>query len=472
MFNNMLFGLKRRIIDEIEGAFLNHPAFADKVKVTNKFPYTERVQYGVIIRNSSASQMRMSADNYLADQWSHVRLARTGNYPGLALEWVKENSLQITERVIEEDVSVQLDITQRRFFTANQILMGVGDTHYATRPDQVIVTINGLPVIPEYVNGRERTVLLSRAPDSNGDVVKISYLKRKIVTPGIFLIDFTTDKQFYVTPTGIVSGEVVIDITTGTETTATLLNTPVHQNTERISLRTLSGDAPYSLIRDTDYSIDYPTAVITFLQPLSKNMRLLASYRYDPGISTGPYTVANYQEIHDAIPGVVLCVGRRAKALDRNLVIVSQFREEQARIYGGHWDMSISVGVISKDCRQMEEMTDQIINYLWGIRKNVLEYEGITLNRVEPSGETEESFIETTGDLYYESSVEISVQTEWQEFVPYEYTINDIFVESSVQESLALKDYIVLKDGKMVSVIVPDTRPVIKYGTTGYERVV
>lgn len=472
MYNNMLFGLKRRIIDEVEGAFLKHPAYTDKVTVTNKFPYTERLQYGVVLRNSSASQIRMSADNYLAELWSHARMARTGNYPGIALEWVREDAPHITEVVRDEDVSWQLGPTQRRFFTEYHICKARGDTHFAEYASQVLVKINGVKVTPEFVNGKERVVMLKEAP-SAGDVVTISYYKRKIASPGVYLIHFSADNQFWVTPSGIIRGEVVIDVTTGTESTATLLNGNIFTGTDDLYLTTLSDEAPQALVRNVDYSIDYATGEITLLQPLPSRMRLTADYRYDPDVEMGPYTVAPYQEVHNAIPGVVLCVGRRAKVGDRNIVIVSQFREEQARIYGGHWEMSISLGVISKDPMQMEEMTDQIVNHLWGIRKNVLEFEGITLLRVEPTGESEEVYIESTQDLYYESSVDISVQTEWQEFVPYQYDISKIMVEAVLEESNKSKDYEVFEDGSMQEKPVEvDTRPVIKYGTTSYERVI
>ena len=91
--------------------------------------------------------------------------------------------------------------------------------------------------------------------------------------------------------------------------------------------------------------------------------------------------------------------------------------------------MSLSLGVIAKDTPSMEEMTDLIVNYLWAVRKNQLEYEGITLNSVEATGENEEPFVENTGDNYYESSVDISVQTEWQRFVPYVYKIRHINID-------------------------------------------
>ncbi|RKY79105.1 hypothetical protein DRQ07_06820 [candidate division KSB1 bacterium] len=169
---------------------------------------------------------------------------------------------------------------------------------------------------------------------------------------------------------------------------------------------------------------------------------------YTPsGYSAEPYIFKNYQEIHTAIPGIVISIGRRAQKNDQQIIFVSKFREQQAKIYGGHWEMSLEMAVIAKDPLQMEEMSDRLIEYLWGERKNILENEGITLNSVEPTGESEEAHIETTGDLYYESSVSINVMTEWQLFKPYLpiYKIKDI-------------------------ILVPNTHPVFKGPIVGYER--
>ena len=105
------------------------------------------------------------------------------------------------------------------------------------------------------------------------------------------------------------------------------------------------------------------------------------------------------------------------------------------------------MGVIAKDPMQMEQMTDRLVEYLWGVRKNDLENEGLTLNSVEPSGETEEVHIDATGDLYYESSVSISIMSEWQLFKPYTpyLKINNI-------------------------VVIPSLNPVFKGPIVGYER--
>jgi hypothetical protein len=120
----------------------------------------------------------------------------------------------------------------------------------------------------------------------------------------------------------------------------------------------------------------------------------------------------------------------------------------------------------------MEEMTDHLVNELWIRRKNRLEYEGITLERVEPTGETEETYIDATGDLYYESTVDVSVMTEWQEFVPYFFSIKRILVDLEYIDVKKFNFYDVSNNNVLTEKdIQPDLRHVIRYATTGYERV-
>ena len=446
IYQNLHVGVKRRIIDETELAFDQHPAFSEKVRVYNKFPYEERVQYGVVLRNTSASQIRLSPDNFMSDLISHVQIARQTSYPGLAIEWVRENIWHVT-KVIEEDVSAQLGANQRLFFTSQQICAGIDETHFATNRGQVAVTVDGVETVPEMVDGATKAVMLYNSPGA-GSVVTIKYYVRNIVPYGIYCIDFIENNQFVVQPAYIIESEVLISTTTGTEVTAQIANYPLDQYSEQINLAFRDNTKIQALVRDTNYSIDYTTGLVTFLVPLARNYRILADYRYQPAnYNNGPYTFSEYQENHVAIPGVVLSIGRRAKKGDQQVVIVSQFREQQAKIYGGHWEMSLDMSVIAKDPMQMEQMSDHLVSYLWGQRKNDLEFEGITLNRVEPTGETEEVHIDTTGDMYYESSVSINLQSEWQKFIPY----------------LAI-----LKIKNIT--LVPDLRPVIKATVVGYER--
>lgn len=500
MYQNLLYAVKKRMLDEVELAFKDHPAFEVKVKVYNKFPYNERVQYGAILSNTSASQIRLSADNYMSELFSHVRLCRQETYPGLAIEWVRENLQNITMHMIDENVSSQLDPTLRLFRTSQQILQGPGNTEFANNIGMISVTVNGDPVLPEYVNGERRVVMLRRAPPA-GAIVLVSYYYRNLALPGIYMIDFpdtipsfmpdtglpgpdipnvnpndiTQAMAFYIYPNYIVHGEIVIDKTTGTETTAQLdhVGNGICNNSDFLSLFYPMSKVPQQLTRGTDYSINYTTGLVTFLLPLPTGLILVADYRWLPDSSyiNGPFHFDTYQENHEVIPGIVMALGRRATRGDRQAIIVSEHRAPQAKIYGGHWTMSLEFKIIAKDPLQMAEMGDQVVNWLWGIRKNVLEYEGITLNSVEPSGETEEVHIETTGDQYFETSIAINVQTEWQEFRPYLFDIREIIPDMKVFPGI--QDYSVSGDGSQVefSKLKSDNRPVIKYPIIGYEKV-
>lgn len=430
---------------------MEHPAFSEKVVVYNKFPYEQRVQFGVVLRNSSASQIRMSADNYLADLLSHLRLASSDNRPGTSIEWVKENTTDVTT-YITEDLSSQVDPTQRLFHTTYSIVAGRNNTFYADNPAQVVLTVNGVKTTVESVDGENKEIILGSTP-SAGDEVKVSYWYRTLVDPGIYVIDFTESNEFVVAPVYVVENKLLIERTTGLETSVSLGNNNIYTDSEEIYLQYANrnpGDNPLVLEKGTDYTIDYSNGQVTFLTTIAAGYQMLANYKWQTGNSYGPYTFEDYQEVHDAIRGVTICIGRRAQKDDRQLVLVSQFREQQARIYGGHWEMSLSLAVIAKDPIQMAEMSDHIVGTLWGERKNILEFEGITLNRVEPTGESEESFIETTGDLYYESSVDISVMTEWQRFVPYLFKIKRFSYE---YEEFS-----------------PAMFSVVKFPTTAYER--
>jgi hypothetical protein len=460
MFQNLLYAVKRRILDEVAAGFQQHPAFSQKVKTFNKYPIEERVQFGVVMRNSSAAQTRLSADNFMSDLFSHVRVSHQDNFPGLAIEWVREDEGFITQ-YITEDVSAQLGATQRQFLTSQKILQGPGNTNYANSRGQVDVTVNGSATIPGEVDGINKRVLLDVAPGA-GSTVTVGYHIRRLAPAGIYVIDFlsapvstqtgTQPGTFTISPFLIVEKEILIKKTTGTEVSENLMPpTPfqsIEPGSETLTQCYNDGTPIQDLISGTNYTVNYTTGVVTFLTPLLPNYQIRVDYRYVPtGFNSGPFPFIIYQENHTAIPGVIMSIGRRAAAGDQQVVYVSQFKEQQAKIYGGHWQMSFDLSIIAKDSMQMEEMSDHVVNWLWVVRKNDLEFEGLTLNSVEPTGETEEVQIETVNDMYYESTVSVSIQTEWQNFIPYNVL-------------LRLKNI----------VLIQDLRPAFNGPIVGFER--
>jgi hypothetical protein len=384
----------------------------------------------------------------MADLYSLVQVGRQTTYPGLAIEWARENAGHVTVSVTD-DVTTQLGANQRVFTTTQLIAAGPDQTTYATDPGQVTIMVDGRETTAESVDGKNGKVSLYNCPGA-GVPVTISYFARGAALPGAYIIDFIEDNEFVVAPVYVVEKEVLIESTLGTEITAQLENVGagIDPNSDHLWLGYPQLKHKLRMIRDTDYSINYNNGLITFLVPLQKHYQITADYRYQPSdFINGPFTFTPYQEFHEVIPGIIISIGRRAKKGDQHVIIVTSSRERQAKIYGGHWEMSLELAVIAKDPMQMEEMADHVVSWLWSIRKNALEFEGITFNSIEPSGESEEVHIETTGDMYYETSVSVNVMSEWQNFIPYFST---------------------LTIGSIV--VLPDTRPVLKGPIIGFER--
>ena len=71
---------------------VEHPRYKeDSENVQNKFAFTQRPQRGIIVDNTSADRVKLSADNYVGRLSSFVMLAPVKNCPGTSLEWVREN---------------------------------------------------------------------------------------------------------------------------------------------------------------------------------------------------------------------------------------------------------------------------------------------------------------------------------------------------------------------------------------------
>lgn len=89
---------KKRIIREIRSILQEHPKYRkDANNVQNKYSFQERPQRGVIIRNTSADRVRLSADNYMGRLTSFVMQAQVEGVPNTSIEWVTENLLLLEQ---------------------------------------------------------------------------------------------------------------------------------------------------------------------------------------------------------------------------------------------------------------------------------------------------------------------------------------------------------------------------------------
>ena len=104
--------IKRRLAYELKTIFADYPTL-DKFTVHDKFPYGERVQYGVVFKNVSGDPIPLASDNFVTTTVSHVFTAKVKDKKGLILDWVREDE-NVTE-FMQVDVSGQADGTNREF---------------------------------------------------------------------------------------------------------------------------------------------------------------------------------------------------------------------------------------------------------------------------------------------------------------------------------------------------------------------
>lgn len=472
MENNLLRVVKYRVMDELRKSVQRHQVYRDKVDVYHKFPYEERPMMGVILRNASSSRIKLSPDDHAGVLKSHLGLARAENYEGKFLDWVWEDYNNLTKYAENEDLSSQLSgsptFGNNRFFTVTNkpIVSGFNNTKIADNFRQIVVTLNGEKVIPEFLDGEKGIFALTSAP-ATGSNLRVSYYYKNVAAPGRYYIEILDNGKFVIDPFYSIRSEVVIQKTIGTETNAQLDHGNLYGDFD--SLYTLKGE--YSnkiyLERGTDYTI-IQSGYITFLNPLISETTLYANYRY-AGDPLGPFDIPKpFHYVNEAIPGVILAFSNQISVGDRMVVIVYPNREPAANMQSGHYQMTFDIEVFTRDPFQLSDLTDHIVGDIWGTRRLLLIDEGLTIEEMDPTGETEEEYDTNTGDLYYKCSINLQIMTEWKRFIPFLTDILDF--DTELYRYLTTKDYVITNQGKLLELrLVPYSVPFeVSYPRVGY----
>jgi hypothetical protein len=325
--------VRRRFIKELRAYWASHPRYQDIVdNIQGKYSFEERPQYGIILKTGSASKVQFSPDNFMGTGKSYLTLAKIPGYPGLSVEWVREDSLAIQQN-----------------------------------------------------NGK----FPSQA--------------------GVYYCEMANEDEFYVDPLLDVRDEVVTMVT------------PSEGILQRVpfagSLRLYEMPSARPFVPGRDYTIGADGVTIYLATPLVAGLSLSADYRY-PGEPTGPWKVLPQAGINKAIPGCVLVFGRRYQKGDRWAIIVNPIREEAYLEYGGKWELSIDIDIIARDVNSQAEIADQTAMFLWAnLRPNLID-EGIDVQDVSMGGETEEVYDENADDYFYNSSISMTIQTDWFMMAP------------------------------------------------------
>jgi len=178
-----------------------------------------------------------------------------------------------------------------------------------------------------------------------------------------------------------------------------------------------AGELSVEAVEAGDYTVDPTQGVVTLMQPLSPGTRVEADYKY-PTNSVGPFGLNRDRSNNKAIPGVVLAFGKQLRDGDKQAVVVHDSRVQAASEYGGRWEISIELDIIARDPMTREELSDLLLMYFFAIRKEALTEEGLELMDISFGGEVEETYDDTSGDYYFNSSISLTFQTDWAIHVP------------------------------------------------------
>jgi hypothetical protein len=92
MYYYLISSLKRRLVLELQDSFQQHPIYSKIVPfIQNKYTFTERPQFGIVVKGSNANKVALSGDNFMGTVESHVMLTYVGE-PAYPLEWVREDA--------------------------------------------------------------------------------------------------------------------------------------------------------------------------------------------------------------------------------------------------------------------------------------------------------------------------------------------------------------------------------------------
>lgn len=233
---------------------------------------------------------------------------------------------------------------------------------------------------------------------------------------------------FAVDPLLSVVDEPVFFFESGIESGAQLQQVPV-----RGTLR-LWENRNHLLLEGKDYEVDYTTGEIQFLTRFYPAATVAGDYFY-AAPSIGPVEFKWNSADFNTLPGVVLAFGKRAKLGDKLAVRVYEERVDTAKAYGGKFEVTFDLDVISQDPTQMEEIADFAVMSLWGEKKDRLEYEGIELLEVSMGGEAEEQYDETGDLFFYNASLSVQLRADWEAHIPMPLSIMRATTTSSAADA-------------------------------------
>lgn len=124
MFHNLTMAVRDRMIKELREYWQDHPRYETLARnIQGKYAFDERPQFGMVIKTSGASNVVLSADNFIGHVKGYVSLAKVENKKSVTIEWVREDSfvkpeegiyhIKVEKNNLIEDPNAYIMVVQR-----------------------------------------------------------------------------------------------------------------------------------------------------------------------------------------------------------------------------------------------------------------------------------------------------------------------------------------------------------------------
>jgi len=138
MYHNLTLQVRNLIIEELKAHWADHPRYPELSHfIQGKYSFEQRPQFGMVVKTSGASNIQLSAQNYIGEIQGYCLSAQTVNSnKASSIEWVKEHPYP--SRMADPGIYI-LNIVET---AENSRLFNVNMTQYKKRKETAPVFLN------------------------------------------------------------------------------------------------------------------------------------------------------------------------------------------------------------------------------------------------------------------------------------------------------------------------------------------
>jgi len=425
MYVRFLKAVKKILIQELKDSFSRHPAY-EKVMITGKYPLKKKNKFEIVVKTGSSSEIRLSANHFKGLRHSFCTLANVVDKPGLSIEWIREK--QDIELWAEAGY-YYIEILDNEKFAVDPLYL----------ENETIVQSAGNYIDSGLITAQKSTWEIEwTSGTAYIDSVRVDIDANNLELPheeGTWYVFVNVTKQVDFAeyePTDYHANMAIV-VTDGSGIISVTPNNldESFKKLKRDNLLTGSEQVYKNdilMAKDQFYSINYTNGEITLLESLDNKDNVYITYRAI-GVSLGMFDYKPEEFNDDAIPGVIIAFAAHPIIGDKHVIVIENTRTVSDKVYGGPWDISVTIDVLASDIDQEEELTDLTFMYLM-LKKPLLDELGLAMDALSISGEVEDEDYSTINEYRYMNGLDITIKSEWEIRIPILKRIEKIILTS------------------------------------------